>query len=260
MAEVLGKKLLSKYRDFVYSRYGIHYTNGKSEILGMKLKKLVYTRQYSLKDFYERLISGDLDAQNELLDEITVGHTFFFREKAHLSFLVHDISKKNTVRPIIWCAASSTGEEPYSIGISLLEHGLRDFIVLSSDINNSSLCAMNKGVYNVNQFQCTSDELLHKYFFRNDAYTWRVKPVLRQYLKIKRLNLHDDLNFDQGFDYIFCRNVMIYFDDEGRRNVVSNLVKNLNPGGTLFVGHTEAMITLPPGMRREAPAVFRRLQ
>ena len=256
----LSKELLSKYRELVYERYGIHFEGEKIDILEIKLLKLAAFRNFSLDEFYERLASGDKATVDEFLDQITVGHTFFFREEKHLSHLVDDMRRKRISNPLVWCAASSTGEEPYSIAITLLESGMNDFLILSSDVNASALRAMHEGVYNASQFQNTPPALLHKYFRKRDAYSWAVRTGLRDYLRIKRLNLHADIQFEKSFDYIFCRNVMIYFDEEGRQKVLETLAKNLRPGGLLFVGHAEAMLTLPRGLRKEAPAVIRKME
>lgn len=259
MPEGLSRELLSKYRDLVHSRYGIQYHGNKIDILEMKLQKLAHARNYSLEDFYGRVVNGDPAAIDELLREITVGHTFFFREQPHLQYLVNDIERKRIARPLIWCAASSTGEEPYSIVIYLLERNITNFVLIGSDVNAHALKAMDNGVYHANQFQSTSESLQKKYFYRIDEFTWGIRPDLRDYIRIKRLNLHNDLQFEDQFDYIFCRNVMIYFDEAGRRRVLDNLVTNLKSSGLLFVGHAEALLSLPHELKKEATAVYRRV-
>jgi chemotaxis protein methyltransferase CheR len=259
MGESLARELLHKYRELIYSRYGIQFHGDKQEVLGMKLVKLANARGLSLREFYGRVAAGERVAVDELLRAITVGHTFFFREEPHLQYLIDDIGKNGARRVLIWCAASSTGEEPYSIVIYLLEHGISDFLIVSSDVNASALMTMDRGVYNVNKFQSTDASLLRKYFREVDEYTLRVRTGLRGFLRIKRLNLHSDILFERQFDYIFCRNVLIYFDDDGRQKVLENLVRNLKPSGLLFVGHSEAVLSLPRDMRKEAPAVFRRV-
>lgn len=260
MDDALSVELLAKYRDFVYDRIGLYYSPDKMEILGIKLKKLTFAKNYSLGDYYRRLIGGDAPAFSELVEEITVGHTFFFREKSHLEYLARDIRKKGTIRPVIWCAASSTGEEPYSMAIHLIESGILDFTIVASDVNQSALETMDKGIYGKGQLKYTSPELMKKYFRQIGTDEWLIKPNLSRFLKIKRLNLHEPIEFERKINYAFCRNVMIYFDEAGRQSVLENIIGNLLNDGLLFVGHAEAMLTLPKGLRKDGTAVFRRVQ
>ncbi len=258
MSERLPKELLYRFRDLIYERYGIHYIPTKIEILRNKLEK-IQVREGNLADFYARVISGNKASEQALLKEITVGHTFFFREWAHLNLLIEDIERRKIIRPHIWCAASSTGEEPWSIAIAMLERGIRNFVIVASDVNVDSLRVMHRGSYHGGKFQSTPDHIRRRYFRDEGNDTFSVSPALRKYLKIKRLNLHDQIEFERQFDYVFCRNVMIYFDDAGRRKVIRNLVNNLQRGGLLFVGHTEALLELPPSLKKEAQSVFRRI-
>jgi chemotaxis protein methyltransferase CheR len=253
-----GRDLLLKYRNLVYGRYGIHYSEDKTEVLRMKLEKLMYAQDLDLEEYYARLESGDPEAEDILLRAITVGHTFFFREGDHFKNLVDDIRSRGIQRPFIWCAASSTGEEPYSIVITLLEHGLSDFRVICSDVNAAVLHFMNHGEYAASRLQEVPDALIKRYFLHLNNDTYRIREKLRSYLLIKRLNLHYPIEFEHQFDYIFCRNVMIYFDDTARVRAVQNLVRNLKPNGLLFVGHTEAILALPSNMKRDGAACFRR--
>lgn len=251
--------LLRSYQELIYTRFGIHYSPGKTYILQAKLEKL----QKRLEDpdlaiFLDRLRKGDPEADRLLLKEITVNHTFFFREESHFQVLAEDIKKRKLRKPLIWCAASSTGEEPYSIVITLLEAGISDFTVLSSDVDDKVLRFMHRGRYPLGRLANASRGLLHRYFLKEGPEHWRVRPELRSYLKIKRLNLHDSLRFEDSFDYVFCRNVMIYFDDTGRRKVVDNLLANLKVGGLLFVGHTEALLNTPSQLTKEGQSLFRR--
>ena len=254
----LDSELLEKFKAFSYAAYGIHFHGAKVDILKMKLIKMASVHGLDLRDFYDRLAAGMHDAVNIFLKEITVGHTFFFREDAHFKRLTQDIQVRSIRDPLIWCAASSTGEEPYSIVISLLESGLRDFRVLASDLNRDSLKAMHEGVYHVNQFQNTDDRIRRAYFSRAGEFSLRVRPELRRYIAIKRLNLHEPIEFETRFDYIFCRNVMIYFDEPGRSKVLRTLERNLSPCGLLFVGHSEALLPVEDTLRKEGPAIYRK--
>ncbi len=253
----ITRDLLHRYRELIYERYGIHYHPTKLENLEAKLHKLA-ERSGDLEEIYAGLLAGDPEAERALLREVTVGHTFFFREEKHLETLVRDIAARRLPCPVIWCAASSTGEEPWSIVITLLEAGISNFLIVASDLNRESLSAMNRGVYNQGKLQSTPRHILLKYFRRVDPMTWKISRELRGYLRIKRLNLMEPIVFERPFDYVFCRNVMIYFDEAARNRVMDNLARNLSPGGLLFVGHTEALLDLPPTMKKAAQSVFRR--
>lgn len=258
MAISLSRELLERFRSFIYDEFGIHHSAGKTDVLRMKLEKLSLARGVDLGSFFVELEAGDARARDELLDEITVGHTFFFREREHLDFLVADARARGIRRPLVWCAASSTGEEAYSIAIALIDSGFPDFIVVASDVNPSALKAVNRGIYPVGKLQFTEPGVATRYFSRVDPAHVEVRRDLRSYLKVKRVNLRVPVRFEHEFDYVFCRNVMIYFDDDSRRRALENLSANLVPGGALFVGHTEALLEIPPCMRKAGPSVFRK--
>ena len=251
--------LLQRFREYAYERYGIHFHDAKIDILKMKLQKMSSLHGFSLPGFYSLLATGDPDAGELFLGEIAVGHTFFFRESDHFTHLVTDITNRSLQHPVVWCAASSSGEEPYSIVISLLEAGIHSFKVLASDVKPEALAAIHRGRYHVNQLQNVDASLQKRYFTRLDEYTFAVRPELRKYLAIKRLNLHESFFFETPFDYVFCRNVMIYFDERGRNRVLHTLVDNLAPKGVLYVGHSEALLTTTPNIRKEGPASYRRV-
>jgi len=254
-SETVSKELLFKFRDLIYRNYGIHYSRLKLYLLSSKLEK-ISIREENLQDFYFQIVSGNPCAIDLLLKTVTVGHTFFFREESHFEILAQDITKRKLTMPLIWCAASSTGEEPYSIAMTLLEKGLHYFTIVCSDVNAHVLSVMHRGIYPSGKLSNTSQKLIGKYFRKINGDSWKIRNELRQYLKIKRLNLHEDIRFTEKFDYIFCRNVMIYFDDTGRRKVVDNLVQNLKIGGLLFVGHTEALLDLPPQLNKKGHSLF----
>ncbi|GAB1433428.1 chemotaxis protein CheR [Spirochaetota bacterium] len=211
-----------------------------------------------LYNFYDRLVSEDPEAIDIFLHQITVGHTYFFRENAHFKILLNDIKKRSIREPLIWCAASSSGEEPYSIAISLLESGIANFKILASDVNLNALKTMNKGLYHISRFENMDPFIKQTYFKRANQYYYSVIPKLRDYLVLKRLNLHDSLAFESMFDYIFCRNVLIYFSEAGRSKVIDTLVRNLLPKGLLFVGHSEAILSLPDKLDKDSPACYRK--
>ena len=253
----LTREIAGKYRDLINDRFGIFYSPAKLYLLKAKLLKLS-EKVGDLEEFYTSLVIGVPWAVDTLMGVITVGHTFFFREGEHFSILAEDIRARKLRSPLVWCAASSTGEEPYSIAITLLEAEMDDFLILCSDINPKAIGVMHRGVYGEGKFENTPRPLIRKYFDNTGPGEYRVKADLRRYLKIKKLNLFERLVFERKFDYIFCRNVMIYFDGEGRRKVFDNLLSNLSPGGLLFLGQSETIFDLPQNVRKEGVSMYRK--
>lgn len=259
MKAPLTGELLERYREYVYEEYGIHYAPHKLDTLGLKLQKIADSGVYQLDDLYQDLCMGDPVARDTLLDAVTVGHTFFYREQTHLEYLVEDLKRRHILNPVIWCAASATGEEPYSIAIHLLDNGFRNFLVIASDINRASLHVMHRGVYGKARFDFAPPAILPNHFLKLPGEQYRIRPEVRRHLHIKRINLNEDFQFTREVDYIFCRNVMIYFDEKMRRKVIETCVRNLFPGGLLFVGHTEALLEVPSSLRKDGSAVFRKV-
>lgn len=255
----LSAELLETFRQHIYSEYGIHYMDSKIDVLRTKLLKIAGLHKLSLDTLLELVLVGEPYATDIFLKEITVGHTFFFREADHFEILVKDIKKRNVQNPSIWSSASSTGEGPYSIVIALLESGIRDFKLLASDINKQSLHRVNQGQYHQSKFHNMSAELCKRYFIPVDEHSYKIRRLLRSYLCIKRLNLLEDLEFEKPFDYIFCRNVMIYFDAPARSKVIRMLAKNLKTGGLFFVGHSEALLDTPSSLVKEGTAHYRKV-
>ncbi len=260
MEAPLSGELLELYRTYIYEEYGIHYAPHKLDTLGLKLQKIADSGEYRLEELYDSLVHGDSEANDTLLEAVTVGHTFFYREHAHLDHLVDDIKKKRCPgSTVIWCAASATGEEPYSISIHLVENGITDFTVMATDVNMASLHVMNRGVYPAGKFDFTPRHILQRYFTRLPQGNYKVKGDVRRHVKIKRINLNECFLFEREVDYVFCRNVMIYFDEKMRRKVIETCVNNLAVGGLFFVGHTEALLEIPSSLRKDGPAVFRKV-
>ena len=128
--------------------------------------------------------------------------------------------------------------------IELLEHGISDFFIVATDINKEVLLQCKRGVYPRERMKEMGDAIVNKYFTKvgGTQELYRVKPFLKEFFILKKLNLIDDLRFERQFDYIFCRNVLIYFDLETQRRVLDNLLANLKDLGYLFVGHSESLL------------------
>jgi chemotaxis protein methyltransferase CheR len=200
---------------------------------------------------------------------MTVNETYFFREAYQFDCLVRDLlpdvvrRKRLGERIRIWSVPSSTGEEPYSIAIYLLEHwpGIHDWDVeiLSSDIDTAVLEAAERGVYSARSVAQLPAPLLAKYFTRADRDTYVVSRDLVDAVQFTRVNLTEaaDTRAFRGIDVVFCRNLLIYFDDLSRRVAAEAMYDALDPGGFLCLGHSESMSRISSlyNVRRFADAI-----
>jgi chemotaxis protein methyltransferase CheR len=242
------QKTLDLFRTLIHRETGITITRQKDYLLISKLGRMIRNSAYSnAEDLYHAIQKGDLAEWQNLVSSITTNHTFFFRERTHLKILKGDIQLRKISCPLIWVAASSTGEEVISIIIELLEAGITNFKILASDISKDVLIRMKRGLYSAQRFEEVSPDIIGKYFQKvqvNREQQYRVRDSLKSYFVAKQLNLIEPLKFQDRFDYIFCRNVLIYFNLETQKRVVSNLLANLKDYGYLFVGHSETLMNI----------------
>jgi chemotaxis protein methyltransferase CheR len=206
-----------------------------------------------------------------LIDRISTNHTHFFREIKHFEFLQEKIlpawrsQGKGRGEPLrVWSAASSTGEEPYSLAIHLAEHlgpaSTNAWQIEASDISTRVLEIARRGVYEADKLGGISQDLLHKYFQKGVG-DWeghyRVKDDLRQRVTFHHLNLLEGrYPFNRPFEIVFCRNVMIYFDRPTQETLISLLAERLVPGGYLMVGHSESLSGIKHSLKLIQPAVY----
>ena len=200
-----------------------------------------------------------------LLDALTTNFTSFLREATHFDFLRKTIAPALTGPIRIWSAACSTGEEPYSIALSLLEElGLpaaSRIHILASDISSRALATAERGAYEEARCRDLPPEWLRRYLLRGSG-NWngwfRVKPLVRGMIGFERLNLIEHFPPGQRFHTIFCRNVMIYFDKETQAALVNRFASCLEPGGYLLIGHSETLTGLRHPYHYVKPAVYRK--
>lgn len=218
-----------------------------------RLSKLVLREGYPSREaFADLLEAGEGRAVDALERHLTTNHTYFFREPRHFAVLPGLLRENGCTRPRVWSAAGSTGEEGYSLAITLAEAGFQDFLVLVSDINRGVLAEAARGVYSDAKAARIPEALRRKYFERIDG-GYRVRPALRSRLRFRRLNLMEPLEVDQPLDAVFCRNLLIYFDAQGISDVLGKLVGSLTPGGLLVLGESEGFHR-PAGMESVAGA------
>ncbi|GAB6042419.1 CheR family methyltransferase [Endothiovibrio diazotrophicus] len=239
----------------------------KPMVAGRLAKRL---RHHGLADFteYAAMVT---DAHHEaelqrMVDLLTTHETYFFREPKHFDLLREEILPQWPAdRPCrVWSAACSTGEESYSLAMVLADTlGERAWEVLGSDISIQTVATAETGLYSLDRTDNIPEEYLRRYCrrgVRSYSGTLLVNNDLRERTRFMQLNLTDDLPELGEFDIIFLRNVLIYFDQATKRQIVEQLLKRLRPGGWIFVGHAESLHTVTdhPFAERPAPAVYRK--
>ncbi len=256
----------------VYDEAGIRIREGKESMVASRLGKRI--RALGLGDETEYLEFLERELRNEvvaLLDVISTNVTSFFREAEHFGVLagIHRAAVKSGRKRIrYWCAASSSGEEPYTIAMTLREVERElgasvDTKLLATDISTRVLEAARQGVYSASKVDGIPDPLLRRYFVReadSGAVVHRATPEIAELVVFSRLNLSQPPFPMHGpLEAIFCRNVMFYFDDPVRHGVIDECHRLLAPSGTLFVGKSESLPSGRTDFARVGSSVFRKI-
>lgn len=244
-------------RDFIRDYCGIYFDDASRFIIERRLQrrlKLLFLDDF--RDYY-RFLLYDRKRDEEIkeaIDLLTVNETYFFREQNQLRAFSEEIlpelkeMNKEKKRLRIWSAGCSTGEEPYTIAILILEQGRFegwDIEILGSDINQKALSKARKGLYRKHSFRCTDDYFIKKYF-KEEGEFFVISERVKGLVSFSYLNLLDPIKvkFIAPMDIIFCRNVLIYFDYEARKRVVDNFYDRLVEGGYLLLGHAESLMNV----------------
>jgi chemotaxis protein methyltransferase CheR len=249
---------LVKIRDLIYRISGIYHAENKFYLLATRTRRRMQAVGSStLADYFERLtIRTNRDTEmRSLLNEITIGETYFFRSPAQLDALSKIVlpklmamtAKQSFKRVRIWSAGCSTGEESYTLSILFQEHLVQPhkgwtFEIVATDLNENSIAKCREGLYAEYAVRNLNGQLRSKYF-KQEGNLFRVKDEVRTGVKFERLNLQDQskLLFMKGFDLIFCCNVLIYFDGAAKRRTVEHFYNGLIPGGYFFLGECETL-------------------
>ena len=271
----LSDRDFRRFSALIYEKCGINLHQGKKELVRARLGKRL--RETGFRDFnaYYKFVTQK-DSGDELvrmLDAISTNLTSFFREEKHFDFLKEVVfptyvaGKNRTAfhRPRFWSAGCSTGEEPYSLAIWLLEYFGKsprfDVKILASDISTKALTQAKNGVYPAVRLEKIPASTVRTYFQRGygrqEGY-FRVKPSLRQMIEFKRLNLMEPFPFKEAFNLILCRNVMIYFDKTIQQGLANKFYDALVNGGYLFIGHSETLTGIDHGFRYIRPSVYQK--
>jgi chemotaxis protein methyltransferase CheR len=277
MQYVLSNKEFEMFRGLIYDTCGISLTLSKKELVKARLtKRLTKTGLNSFNDYYNYVTKTDKTGKEliHLIDNISTNKTDFFREKKHFDYLnttlLPDLissKEKNKNRKLrIWCAASSSGEEPYTLAMTVFNHikpdNGWDVKILATDISTRILQRAIDGVYKTELLNDVPSGLTSAHFaevFVDNTNCYKAKDHLKDIITFRRFNLMTEkFPFKYPFDFIFCRNVMIYFDPETQHRLVKKFYNFLPKNGYLFIGHSETLSKSDNDFKYIQPAVYQR--
>jgi chemotaxis protein methyltransferase CheR len=266
---ILQEREFEKICKLAYDHFGLDLSHGKQGLVQARLGKDL--RALSLTSFQQYLdhVLADSSgaALTSMVDRLTTNHTSFFREPRHFDMLRHTIFPALRLRSRIdiWSAACSSGEEPYSIAMTMLEtsreEALSKVSILASDISTRVLQHARAAVYSKQRCDGIPDELRKRYMLRGQRTRegdLRFKNEVRGMIRFEHLNLMEQLPAGYTCSVIFCRNIMIYFDKPTQQHLVQRLSTHLEPGGYLFIGHSESLNAIAHPLEYLSPATYRK--
>jgi chemotaxis protein methyltransferase CheR len=271
-------ELFTKFQTLIYKEAGIWLASHKTALLTGRLTRRLRLLDLASMHEYYRLISQP-DQQHEravMIDCITTNETHFFREPKHFEYLaqcvfprwkeqVKEGKKARSIR--IWSAGCSTGEEPYSLAMMLLKHFSAevgwDFEILATDISTRVLEKARSGLFPLDKAKEIPKEYLQAHMLKGmneQEGLMKVSSELHKMVRFSRVNLNSDsYPLTNTFDLIFCRNVLIYFDQDSKKKVIAGLQRHLAPAGLLFVGHSENLNGVTSEVKSVIPTVYARI-
>jgi len=252
---VLSDETFRQIRDFIYEKSGIFIPDNKKYFIETRLGKKI--QEKNLKSYEDYLyilkFGGDKKEHALLFDLVTTNETFFFREPQQFDALMNDLLPKIIAENAkagrkdlrFWSAASSTGEEPYTLGMMLLEKAEAGALrkeIIASDLSDQVLASARNAIYGSYSVRKVPENFMKKYF-TNTNQQYQLSASVKAMVKFLSVNLIDDKDTKalRGFDVVFCRNVLIYFDDKAKQKTVSALYDALRPNGYLFIGTSESL-------------------
>ncbi len=257
MSFQMTEEELALLKGYVRENTGLVFTGPQEYLFHRRVKKRIDANKLQSAREYYHFIRFDPkrgDEMRELINLITVNETYFFRETPQMAMfkdeLLPALKEKNraekTIR--IWSAACANGAEPYSIAILIKESGLFAeggwrVDLYGTDINAEAVQSARRGIYTANAFRGVDDSIRNKYFLQKEPGVWELDPAIRQTVHFSLLNLYNpaQLKLMRNLDVILCRNVMIYFDSEGKKQVSEHLYAALRPLGCLVIGQSESL-------------------
>lgn len=274
----LNEKHFRQLSAFIEGEVGIKMPPAKRIMLESRLQKRLRALQIdSFDDYVEHVFNVDNAEIIHMIDVVTTNKTDFFREPDHFVYLREELLPRHVEEDgwgvngafKVWSAASSTGEEAYTIAIVLSEYARQentrfDFRILGTDISTAVLETARKAIYPINRIDPVAEEFRRRYFMRSknrEEELVRVKRAIREKAQFHRMNLMAPrFPIRDRFHVIFCRNVIIYFDRERQEQLLRKLYNYLVPGGYLFLGHSETLAGIDLPVQSVAPTVYRRVE
>jgi chemotaxis protein methyltransferase CheR len=270
----LAPGVFSKFQQLIYREAGIWLAIHKHALLtGRLARRLRLLGLKNMQEYYQLVTQPDQQHERAvMIDCITTNETHFFREPRHFDYLERHVfprwqqeaaAGERIMRLRVWSAGCSSGEEPYSLAMLLLknfpENKGWDIEVLGTDISTRVLEKARAATYPIEKSKDIPAEHLRAYMLKgrgDHKAMMKVSPELHRVVRFARVNLHADSYPILGsFDLIFCRNVLIYFDQESKIKVIGGILRHLSPSGLLFVGHSEHLGTMAPSLRTVAPTI-----
>ncbi|ABB38370.1 MCP methyltransferase, CheR-type [Oleidesulfovibrio alaskensis G20] len=270
----------SQLRDFIYDQCGIYIADNRKYLIENRLAnrlKELNLKTYGEYFYYLRYDAGRKQELSRLFEVVTTNETSFFRnppqlkvfEEKVLSAVLADLRASRSKRLRIWSAGCSTGEEPYTLAI-ILHEILRseiaswDIKITANDLSEAVLHAARRGIYTEYALRTTPPEIISKYFIKEGS-NFKIKPELKKLVNFGQINLSDRMQLKrvERSQIVFCRNVIIYFDDEMKKQVISSFYDNLTPGGYLLIGHSESLHNITRAFKPEhhqGAIVYRKLE
>ncbi len=263
----LSDREFNQFKDLIFSKAGISMTPAKKNLISGRLaSRLKAYELFSYSDYFTLLHSGQHpDEMRMMVDLLTTNETYFFREAKHFDFLRDTVlAMSGGQTPLrIWSAASSSGQEAYTIAMILAEYaGRRPWEIMGSDISSRVLEKARTGLYAISEAEDIPLPYLKRYCLKGlgpQEGTFLIHRDLRSRVQFSQINLNTALPPLGEFDIVFLRNVMIYFNNDTKREVIARLLGTIKKGGYLLVGHSESLNGIADGVKLISPSVYMKL-
>ena len=259
----LSDQAYRKIRRFFFEQSGIDLPENKRHLVEGRLRNRLLTLGFECYGaYFEHVMRPDQSHERQLLiDILTTNETYFFREPQHFKLLSEQILPSLPAAPRIWCAAASSGEEPYSLAMLLADKALnKPWDLLATDLSRRILARAERGLYAMQRLELMPADYLKRFCLRGtgdyEGY-FLVRPEIRERVSFRQHNLLDSPALLGRFDVIFLRNVLIYFSQATKQKVLDLVLGQLKPGGWLIVGHAESLHGLNLNLEQIRPSVFR---
>jgi chemotaxis protein methyltransferase CheR len=264
MPDRLSHTGFERISDFFFQQSGIRLKPDKRVLVVGRLARRAAVMGCSLDEYAQRVIADPgSDEAIILTDLLTTNETYFFREPQHFDHLVQAVRASHSAPFRVWSAASSSGEEGYSIALTLSRHaGTRPFEVVGTDLSTRMVQSARTGLYVAERCAKIPIEDLKRWCLKGEGrYQGQVlmSRELRAKVRFEEGNLMEPMSWLGTFDVIFLRNVLIYFEGQAKATVVHNVLQNLRRGGYFYTGHAESLQGIDHGLERVAPAIYRRV-